>query len=89
MKLCGHMDTLILEKVNTMDELTKPELYETLSVDSNANADADERDNAQEEPVEPFTLEEMMQLISMNATHDPVLAEYWGDDSDDDLIANP
>lgn len=88
MKLCGHMDTLTLEKVNTMDELTKPELYETLSVDSNANADAHEPDNAQEEPVEPFTLEEMMQLTSMNAIHDPVLAEYWGDDSDDDLIAN-
>ncbi len=53
------------------------------------NASADERKNVQEEPVEPFTLEEVMHLTRMDATHDPVLAEYWGDDADDDLIANP
>ena len=69
-----------------MDELTKPELHQASS-DSN-NVNANERKNAQEEQVEPFTLEEIMQLIRMDATHDPVLAEYWGDDADDDLIAS-
>ncbi len=29
------------------------------------------------------------EYIAMDAIHDPVLAEYWGDDADDDLIANP
>ncbi len=53
------------------------------------NANADERKSVQEEPVEPFTMEEVMQLIRMDAIHDPILAEYWGDDADDDLIANP
>ena len=70
-----------------MDELTKPELYETPSDGNNVNAS--ERKNFQEEPVEPFTMEEVMQLIRMDAIHDPILAEYWGDDADDDLIANP
>ncbi len=53
------------------------------------NTSANERKNAQEEPVEPFTMEEVTQLIRMDKIHDPVLAEYWGDDADDDLIANP
>ena len=70
-----------------MDELTKSELHQTSS-DSN-NVNADERKNAQEERIEPFTSEEVMQLIRTDAIHDPVLAEYWGDDADDDLIANP
>lgn len=57
-----------------MDELTNPKLHQT-SLDGN-NVNADERKNAQEELVEPFTLEEVMQLIRMDAIHDPVLAEY-------------
>ena len=70
-----------------MDELTKPELYQTPSDGNNANTN--DRNNAQKEQVEPFTMEEVMQLIRMDKIHDPVLAEYWGDDADDDLIANP
>ena len=85
MSLCGYMETA--KEVNTMDELTKPELYETPSDGKDANAS--ERKNVQEEPVEPFTLEEVMQLMRMDSAHNPILAEYWGDDADDDLIANP
>ncbi len=85
MKLYGHMETV--EKVDAMDELTKPELYETPSDGNNINTD--ERNNTQEERIEPFTLEEALQLTRMDSIHNPVLAEYWGDDSDDDLIANP
>ena len=36
-----------------------------------------------------FDLEEMSDLLRMDAAHNPVLADYWGDDSDDDLVANP
>ena len=68
-----------------MDELTKPELYQTPSDGNNAN----DWNNAHEEQVEPFTLEEVMQLMRMDSIHNPVLAEYWGNDADDDLIANP
>ena len=53
------------------------------------NANTNDQNNAQKEQVEPFTMEEVMQLIRMDKIHDPVLAEYWGDDTDDDLIANP
>ena len=67
-----------------MDELTKSELHQTSSDGNDVNAD--ERKNAQEEQVEPFTLEEIMQLMRMDSIHNPVLAEYWGDDADDDLI---
>ncbi len=85
MKLCGHMEEV--EKVGTMDELTKPELYQAPSDGNNANID--DRNNVQKEQVEPFTLEEVMNLTRMDIIHDSVLAEYLGDDGDDDLIANP
>ena len=38
---------------------------------------------------EPFEMDEAAELLRMDAAHNPVLADYWGDDSDDDLIANP
>ena len=41
------------------------------------------------EDSELFDLEETSDLLRMDAAHSPVLAEYWGNDSDDDLIANP
>ena len=31
----------------------------------------------------------MAQLLIMDEAHKPVLAEYWRNDSDDDLIADP
>ena len=31
----------------------------------------------------------MAQLLIMDEAHKPVLADYWRDDSDDDLIADP
>lgn len=41
------------------------------------------------EEIELFTEEEMAQLLIMDEAHKPVLAEYWRNDSDDDLIADP
>ena len=41
------------------------------------------------EDSELFDLGETSDLLRMDAAHSPVLAEYWGNDSDDDLIANP
>ncbi len=42
-----------------------------------------------EESAEPFETDEAAELLRMDAAHNPVLADYWRDDSDDDLIANP
>ena len=39
--------------------------------------------------VEPFGMDEAAELLRMDAAHNPVLADYWGDHSDDDLIASP
>lgn len=44
---------------------------------------------ASPEEVELFTEEEMAQLMILDEVHSPVLADYWRNDSDDDLIANP
>ena len=38
---------------------------------------------------EPFEIDAMAELLRMDAAHNPVLADYWGDDSNDDLIATP
>ena len=42
-----------------------------------------------EECAELFKMDETDELLRMDAAHNPVLADYWGDDSDDDLIGNP
>ena len=37
----------------------------------------------------PFEINETTELFLVDVMHSPVLADYWGDDADDDLIANP
>ncbi len=70
-----------------MKEITKRRPHETSLNEKSLDSDA--RSLVQEKRIEPFTPAEIVQLIRMDAIHDPVLAEYWGDDADDDLIANP
>ena len=50
--------------------------------DVNGNKASDER-------IEAFTPEETSRLTRMDSLHNPTLADYWRDDADDDLIANP
>ena len=52
-----------------------------------ATAEIDPRTST--ESAEPFETAEAAELLRMDAAHNPVLADYWGDDADDDLIANP
>ncbi len=40
------------------------------------------------EQVEPFTEEEMGELMRLDAAHNPVLADYWRNDSDDNLTSD-
>ena len=37
----------------------------------------------------PFEINETTELLLVDAARNPVLADYWGDDSDDDLIGSP
>lgn len=40
------------------------------------------------EQVEPFTEGEMGDLMRLDAAHNPVLADYWRNDSDDHLTSD-
>ncbi len=43
---------------------------------------------ASSERVDPFTEEEMGDLMRLDAAHNPVLADYWRNDSDDHLTSD-
>ena len=43
---------------------------------------------ASPEQVDPFTEEEMGDLMRLDAAHNPVLADYWRNDSDDHLTSD-
>ena len=43
---------------------------------------------ASPEQVEPFSEEEMGELMRLDAAHNPVLADYWRNESDDDLTSD-
>ena len=43
--------------------------------------------NELSEKVEVFDMKDTAKLLQMDAAHNPALADYWRDESDDDLIA--
>ena len=45
-------------------------------------------DQASPDQVEPFTEEEMGELMRLDAAHNPVLADYWRNESDDHITSD-
>lgn len=54
-----------------------------------AHAEPAPEPSPESEEIVLFSEEEMAQLMILDEVHSPVLAEYWRNDSDDDLIADP